>query len=265
MKLELKDFFPKKSLGQNFLLNEKILEKIVSICDLKKDDLVVEVGSGIGNLTKKLAEKVKKVFAIEKDKRLVKILVRRFQNQKNIKVVEGDILKINLKNLGIKGNYKIVGNLPYAIAKKVIQKFLNARPKPKLIVVMVQKEVAQKICAKKGKLNILGVIVQMVSEPKIKMIVKKENFWPRPKVDGALLEIKPKNRRLENHFLKVLKAGFAQPRKTIKNNLKKIFGKKVTQVLKNLNINPNLRPQDLAIASWEKLANFFYQNNANKK
>jgi 16S rRNA (adenine1518-N6/adenine1519-N6)-dimethyltransferase len=265
MRKELKNFFPKKSLGQNFLLNEKILDKIVSFCNLKKDDVALEIGSGIGNLTKKLAKKAKKVFAIEKDERLVKILARELGNQKNIKIIQGDILKINLKKLGIKKGYKVVGNLPYRIAKKVIQKFLNEKPKPKLMVVMVQKEVAKKICAKEGKLNILGAILQMISKPKIKMIVKKENFWPKPKVDGAILEIKPKNKRLEIHFLKVLKAGFSQPRKTIKNNLKKIFGKKVIQVLESLNIDPNLRPQELKLTSWEKLAKFFAKNNVNKK
>jgi len=275
---------PRKHLGQNFLINKDILSEIIKAADLNKNDTVLEIGPGLGILTKELAKKVKKVIAIEKDEKLVKILKKELSHLKDVEIVEGDILKFNIQYLVSNKYYKVVANLPYYITSPVIRKFLeegNPPPstkvstfvktsadrsggRPKLMVLMVQKEVAERICAKPPDMSLLSVAVQFYSQAKIVKIVKKESFWPSPKVDSAIIKLTTNNlprwqagRQLTtintNLFFKIVKAGFSQPRKQLKNNLKKIFGKDTEKILKQSKIETTRRAETLSIDEWLKI------------
>jgi len=230
---------PFKGLGQNFLINEGILKKIVEVADIMPEDIILEVGPGIGTLTQELAKKAKKVITVEKDKKMIEILKETLADFTNIKVIDADILKTDLVNYKLKTkNYKLISNLPYNITSPVIRKFLEAGNPPKEMILMVQKEVAQRICArphryakhygqaKPPNMNLLAVSIQFYSEPEILFYVSKNSFWPRPKVDGAVIKITPQRelRRtvLRNLFFKIVKAGFSQPRKQILNNLSRL-------------------------------------------
>jgi len=260
---------PKKYMGQNFLIDKKILDKIIETAELKKQDTVLEIGAGTGILTKELAKKVKKVIAIEKDKNLIKILKKELEkeNIKNVEIIEGNALFLEKSSLKLPNNYKIVANLPYYISARVLRKFLEEIPqkkqgkRPKLMVVTVQKEVAKRICATPGNMNILAISVQLYSFPKIVKIIKKESFWPKPKVDGTILKLKIKNKipKIDTKkFFKIIKVGFSSPRKQIKNNLKKVFGKETEEFLKNKGINPRSRPEEIKLENW-----VFLQNDSN--
>ena len=254
---------PSRRLGQNFLVDEKVLRKIIEAAELSKNDIVLEVGPGIGNLTVELAKSVKKVIAVEKDQDLVRILKELLDCWKvrNVRIVEGDIRKIENCKLKIENCYKVVANLPYYLTSPLIRKFLEASNAPKEMILMVQKEVAQRICAKPPKMSILAVSVQFYAKPEIISFVSKKSFWPQPKVDSAIIKIKPlinADKRLINAdlFLKTVKTGFSQPRKQLANNLsnglKMDKGKVKNWLLKN-NIQPTQRAETLTIEDWLKL------------
>ena len=253
--------FPLKSFGQNFLIRESILKKIASFAEIKEDDFVLEIGPGFGNLTKELAKKAKKVLAVEKDKRMVNLAKEFLKNFKNVEILNEDILKIDLSKLNLPKKYKVVGNLPYHISKPVIQKFLKAKEKPNLMIFLVQKEVAQRICAKAPKTNFLALFAQFYAKAKILDYVKKECFWPRPKVDGAILKIEPLKNGYEKIidpeiFFKLLKAGFSHPRKQLINNLTtSLIRNKIEleKVFLKIGINPKSRAENLSLLLWVKL------------
>jgi len=257
------NIYPSKRLGQNFLVDEGILKKIVEAAELSKNDIVLEVGPGIGNLTVELAKSVKKVIAVEKDQDLVRILKELLDCWKvrNVRIVEGDIRKIENCKLKIENCYKVVANIPYYLTSPLIRKFLEASNAPKEMILMVQKEVAQRICAKPPDMSILAVSVQFYAKPEIISFVSKKSFWPQPKVDSAIIKIKPlinADKRLINAdlFLKTVKTGFSQPRKQLANNLsnglKMDKGKVKNWLLKN-NIQPTQRAETLTIEDWLKL------------
>ena len=215
---------PVKWLGQNFLIDEKVLRKIIEAAELSENDIVLEVGPGIGNLTAELAKRVKKVIAIEKDKKMVEILRETLKNFTNIEIIEGDILKINLKPYTSKP-YKVVANIPYYLTSPLIRKFLETENQPKEMVLMVQKEVAQRICARPPKMSLLAVSVQFYTKPEIISYISKKSFWPSPKVDSAITKIsafnQPRKSAFNQRFFKIVRAGFSQPRKQLINNLSK--------------------------------------------
>src|SRR3990167_7847184 len=169
---------PKKYLGQHFLKNKKILEEIARLAELSKKDIVLEIGPGHGELTEFLAQAAGKVIAVEKDRELIPFLEEKFKNQKNVKIISGDILKI--RNLRVK-NYKIVANIPYYIASRFLRTFLEANPptggKPKFMVLMVQYEVAKRICAKPPEMNLLALSVQAYGQPKFIRKVSRGKIW----------------------------------------------------------------------------------------
>jgi 16S rRNA (adenine1518-N6/adenine1519-N6)-dimethyltransferase len=258
-------FLPSKRLGQNFLVDKSVLKKIFEPARLSENDIVLEIGPGIGNLTQELAKKVKKVIAIEKDPRMVEILKETLKDFNNIKIIQADILKIEnwklIKNWKLKNeNYKVIANLPYYITAPVLRKFLEIEKKPKLMVFLVQKEVAQKICAKVPKMNLLALSVQFYAQPKIIGYLSKKSFWPQPKVDSAILQIRKiqRKRKIDSErFFKIVKAGFRQPRKQILNNLSKMLKldkeKLKSWLLKN-NIQPSQRGETLKIKDWIHLS-----------
>ncbi len=247
---------PSKYLGQYFLVDKRILKKITETARLTKEDTVIEIGPGIGTLTQELAKIAKKVIAVEKDEKMCQILKETLKLQ----IVNEDILKLQIKNLKLKINkYKIVANLPYYIASPVIRKFLEADFPPKEMVLLIQKEVAQRICAKPGKMSILAIAVQFYAKPEIIKIVSKKAFWPVPKVDSAILRIgqifQPKNID-KNRFFKTVKIGFSSPRKQLVNNLSnglKLNKGRVKEILKKIKINPKARAQELSVKDWIKI------------
>lgn len=244
---------PKK--GQVFLINPLIIQKIVSTAELKKDELVLEIGAGWGQLTRALAEKAKRVVALEIDQRLAVILREKFKEQKNVKIIQADILKIESSKLKIE-NYKLVANLPYNITGAVLRKFLSQEPKPSLMVLMLQKEVAQRILPKNKKNSIISLMVNFYSQPEIVQYVSKNNFWPKPKVDSAILKIKTRKKvnldtKEHGKFLKLIKTGFSSPRKQLINNLAKIIDReKLKEVFNKSKINPQIRAEDLTLKDW---------------
>jgi 16S rRNA (adenine1518-N6/adenine1519-N6)-dimethyltransferase len=251
--------WPKKRLGQNFLIDQEIIKKMVFAADLSKKDRVLEIGPGIGALTQKLAKSAKEVVAVEKDKKMVEILKQTLKDQKNIKIIQKDILEFEPKFK----NYKIVSNLPYFLTAPVIRKFLEAKFQPQLMVVLIQKEVAQRICQKPPNLNLLALSVQVYGSAKIVDYVKKKSFFPPPQVEGAILKISnlfPLKNRVS--FFKIARAGFLHPRKTLLNNLTqglKIDKKKVELWLKKNKISPQQRAQSLTLKDWQRLSQNFWQ------
>jgi len=274
--LKEKGMRPSKRLGQNFLVSKSVLKKIIEAADLEKTDIILEIGSGIGTLTQELAKRAKKVIAIEKDKKMVEILKEALKDFKNVKIVERDILKIENGSITkwLNGlNYKIISNLPYYIASPVIRKFLETKTPPQKMILMVQKEVAQRILAHPPKMNLLAISVQFYAKPKIVSYVSKRAFWPSPKVDSALIklsEIKPKSYQHKSAqistdqrlFFKIVKAGFSHPRKQLVNNLVfelKLEKEKVKSWLLKNKILPNSRAENLSLKNWISLTKTFNQ------
>lgn len=277
---------PSKRLGQNFLIDKEVVRKIIEAAELKPEDIVLEIGPGIGALTIELAKRVKRVITIEKDLKMIEVLRETLKDFGNIEIIQGDILKLKFQiansKIQIPKIYKIVANLPYYIVSPVIHQFLeNTQVRPVSMVLMIQKEVGQRICAKPPEMSILAVSVQFYAQPEIISYVSKKSFWPQPKVDSAIIKITPKN-FAEVHplsilhrsdlcqlFFKIVRAGFSQPRKQLINNLSRLnFSSKNLRgqaknpklnrervkswLLKN-NIQPTQRAETLTIEDWISL------------
>jgi len=267
--LEKYNIRPIKHLGQNFLIDESVLEKIISAAEISENDVILEIGPGLGILTFALAKKAKEVIAVEKDKKLAEILNQelRIKNIKNVEVINGDALKIfNFKipspwlvRLGRKiQNYKLVANIPYYLTSPLIRKFLEVENKPELMILMLQKEVGQRICAKPGDMSILSIMVQFYAIPEIIDYVSKKAFYPEPKVDSAIVKITPKiiPEIDTEKFFALVKSGFSAKRKFLLNNLKKKFnvrGSMFEDVFSTLKIDAKSRAEKLSIENWLKL------------
>ncbi|MCX6785713.1 MAG: 16S rRNA (adenine(1518)-N(6)/adenine(1519)-N(6))-dimethyltransferase RsmA [Candidatus Komeilibacteria bacterium] len=256
---------PDKLKGQNFCIDEKVLQAMVKAARAGKNDTVLEVGAGFGFLTTELAKIAKEVVAVEIEPALVRILRNLQAVYKNVEVVQGDILKI--QNLKLKAqNYKIVANLPYSITSAFLRKFLTTENKPSSITLLLQREVAQRICAQPGEMSLLAVSVQLYGEPKIISTVKPASFWPRPSVNSAILQINdlqpfPFQKQVsELKFWQVVRAGFCAKRKTLENNLANSFHLSKEDVQKSLinsGLNPLVRAQELSLDDWLKLTTSF--------
>ncbi len=258
----------KKSLGQNFLKSKVALAKMIEVGEISKNDLIVEVGPGKGVLTEQLLLKAKKVIAIEKDRRLIELLNEKFKAE-----IDGG--KLELQNIDILetktadylSGYKIIANIPYYITGQFLRKFLETDNQPERIVVMVQKEIAQRIVAKgknggdDGKESLLSISVKAYGEPKNIMKVGKENFSPAPKVDSAILAINNISKKFfvennisEQKFFEILHAGFAHKRKVLISNLKTIINKnKLTDIFNQLQLTDQVRAEDLSLNDWLNL------------
>jgi 16S rRNA (adenine1518-N6/adenine1519-N6)-dimethyltransferase len=242
---------PNKVMGQNFLINQKALLEIVQTADISKQDNILEIGPGLGILTKELAQKAKKIVAIEKDKRMVEILKNVLKDYENIELIHGDVLKT--KDFKLK-NYKVVANIPYYLTSPMTRMFLESANPPQEMILMIQKEVAQRICAKPPKMNLLAVSVQFYAKPKIISYVSKSSFWPQPKVDSAIIKIsdinKPKNVDIKK-FFQIVKAGFSKPRKQLVNNLPREATKKA---LAQCGLSTQARAANLSVSDWRTIA-----------
>jgi len=252
---------PNFTYGQNFLLDEIVLEDIVDAAGVTTQDTVLEIGPGIGNLTERLCQRAGFVLSVEKDPKFFPILKSvKKDHKENFRFEIGDILETNFQKLLPPGPYKVVANIPYYITGKILQMLLAAERKPATITVLTQKEVAQNIIAGPGKLSILAISVQLFGEPKLLMKVPAKSFYPAPKVDSAVLEIKlfekPKYDIDEKKFFKVLKACFAGKRKQLHNTLVNNLNlpkEQALKILEDLKITPAARPQELSIEQWVEL------------
>lgn len=241
----------KKSLGQNWLVNGKIVEVMVSTAKIRQGETVLEAGPGEGVLTAAMLAAGAKVIAVEKDDRLQTILVEKFKTEiksGQLKLIPGDVLDFD--PILINQPYKIAANLPYYITGEFIKKFLTTKAKPTAMILMLQKEVAERIVAKDGKESVLSISVKVYGQPRLVQTVKRGNFRPMPKVDSAILmidKISHRNFRQcdEKKFFSMLKAGFGQKRKKLKNNLK-LTGKLLAAY-------GDKRAEDLQLEDWLKL------------
>lgn len=260
------DFGFSKGLGQNFLLDSRVLDQIADAADI--DDGVLEVGPGFGVLTKRLCETGKKVVSIEIDKRLIPVLDFTLAEFDNVKIIEKDILKTDVKAL-IDEEFdgkriSVAANLPYYITTPIITKLIEEKLPIKNIVVMVQKEVAERIAAKPGKKDYgaISVLCQYYTNPRLVTIVPKGSFYPAPKVDSAVLcmEVQDKpNVEVsdEKLFFKVVRAAFAQRRKTLLNCLSQVFScgkEKLSELLLSVGIEPTVRGEKLGLSEFGKIA-----------
>lgn len=251
------EIVPKKSLGQNFLLDETPILQLIKAADISNKDTVVEIGPGLGILTKHLINSAKKVIAIEKDEKLSEILRQELKDADNLEIITKDILEWKPT---IKEGYKVVGNLPYAIGTPIIQKFLQEKHLPESMTFMLQKEVAQRIASKPPDMGILALSVQIYSNPKIISFVKKDVFWPKPKVDSAIIHISNIKTPIDidiEKFFSVVKAGFTHPRKQLINNLSQAFNiskEKAHDFISKNDIKPTQRAETLSLKDWVKLS-----------
>ncbi|MBU0597447.1 ribosomal RNA small subunit methyltransferase A [Patescibacteria group bacterium] len=259
-------FWPTRQSGQNFLVSEPDLKSIISSASISPQDTVLEIGAGFGTLTVELAKHASQVIAVELDKRLAMAMRKLSKTHNNLKVIEGDIFQ---KLPVVSGylddlQYKIVSNLPYNITSLVLRNFLENKPRPSEMVVLVQKEVADRIVAQPGKMSLLSIAIQFYAKPEIIRLIPRENFWPTPKVNTALLKISgiggdPNNflNQLGNEhvkkFFRIVKFGFSAKRKQLHNNLSAGLDEKqekIKEILEKCGINPQIRAQDLSIFDW---------------
>jgi len=259
--------YASKRLGQNFLIDKTVLRKIIEAADLKPNDMVLEIGPGIGTLTRELAKTAIKVIAIEKDPKMIDVLKDTTKDFQNVEIIKEDILKMSPESYKLKAkSYKVVANLPFYLTAPVIRQFLETKNPPQEMNLVVQKEVAQRICAKPPDMSILAVSIQFYAKPEIISYISKKSFWPSPKVDAAILKIVPRqfcvpaSRQFCEQFFRIVKAGFAHPRKQILNNLSNElkYDKEVVRfwLLKN-NIQPTQRAETLTLEDWIKLTKSF--------
>ncbi|UCG84709.1 MAG: ribosomal RNA small subunit methyltransferase A [Dehalococcoidia bacterium] len=258
-----------KELGQHFLVDNTVLETIISASELSPSDVVVEVGPGLGILTEELVKRAGRTIAVEIDTRLATALNERFPDTVNLTVVNADMLDLEPVDLvggraadGERSpHYKVVANLPYYVALPILRHFLEASLKPALLVVMVQKEVAENIVAEPGALSLMGVSVQLYGKATIMGYVPAQSFYPQPKVDSAIvrIDVYPEpavDVKDVSGFFEVVKAGFSAPRKQIRNSLAlglELDAVEVLNVLTQAGIDPHRRPQTLSLEEWAAL------------
>lgn len=258
---------PKKSLGQNWMINPHILDKIVAAAEINSNDTVLEIGPGTGNLTEKLAQKSGTVIAIEKDGQLVKLLEEKFRNKSNVKIIESDILKFKIETLienykfKIENfQYKMIGNIPYYLTSNLLREIFESASwriaQPRLIVLTIQKEVAQRIVAKPPHTNLLALSAQYYSEPKIIGYISKNNFRPVPKVDSAIVQMVPRDTAPNTKLFELIHIGFSEKRKQLAGTLSKklkVNKEKIIEVLEKEGIGSKIRPENLSLEQWQEL------------
>lgn len=266
-------FKPKKRLGQHFLVDEAVLERILSAAELSPGDIVVEIGPGLGILTEGLAKRGARVIAVELDSKLVALLKKRLATFPDVKIVHADILKVtpqqllenNLPDSEPARGYKVIANLPYYITSPVLSHFLEAQPRPLEMVVMVQKEVGEAIAAAPGKMRFLSVKTQFYSKPSIMSYVPAASFYPPPKVDSVILRLDvysqlPIEVSDVASFFDIVMHGFSAPRKQLRNSLAhslEMPPSQVASLLEKAGIEAKRRAETLNLEEWGELWKIF--------
>lgn len=260
---------PRKSLGQNFLVEPAGLLKVIDAAELSGSEEVLEIGAGLGSLTYLLAQTCARVTAVEIDRHLLEPLAEALKPFTNVQIVHGDILELDPANLVSRENYVVVANIPYYITSAIIRHLLEASPKPSRVILTIQKEVAQRILARDGKMSLLSLSVFVFGEPEIVGTIPAGSFFPAPDVDSAVLRIRLYPEPLISasqldQFFKLAHAGFGQKRKTLRNSLSaglSLPANKVEVRLLEAGIEPSRRAETLGIAEWAKLVDSFSQSN----
>jgi 16S rRNA (adenine1518-N6/adenine1519-N6)-dimethyltransferase len=253
---------PHKGLGQNFLQDPIALEKISAAAEMQPTDTVLEIGPGLGSLTRYLAASALEVVAVELDQHLLPPLRAVLAPYQNVRLVHGDILELSPDDLIQEQDYVVAANIPYYITSAVIRHLLESKHKPRRMVLTIQKEVAQRICEKPGDMSLMALSVQVYGKPHIAAYVPAGAFFPAPNVDSAVLviDIYPKPLIPQEHletFFKLIKAGFSQKRKTLRNALSSGLGippAGAAELLENAGIDPQRRAETLRIEEWERLS-----------
>jgi 16S rRNA (adenine1518-N6/adenine1519-N6)-dimethyltransferase len=250
-----------KRLGQNFLQDSHALEAIVYAAEIQPEETVLEIGPGLGSLTRYLALAARRVVAVELDGDLIPPLQAVTRSYDNIHIVHGDILKLSSKDLIHEPGYRVVANIPYYITSAIIRHLLENEPKPRRVVLTVQKEIAERICAGPGDMSLLALSVQVYGKPRIAGRIPANAFFPPPKVDSAVLcvDIYPSPKiqaEALDAFFQLIKAGFGQKRKTLRNSLSAGLGiprMEAEALLANAGIDPMRRAETLSIEEWNAL------------
>lgn len=253
--------FAKKFLGQNFLKDQRALDRIADVLDVQEEDMIVEIGPGHGELTKRILERgPSKLVAVEKDEDLIETLLEKFKDEySNLEVLRADALKEIPR---IDYPYKLVGNIPYYITGHLLRLLQEVHRKPSVAVFTLQKEVAQRLSAAPPKMNLLSAATGFWADAKLIRYISRRSFKPAPKVDSAIVKITPTvpqpGEQEARSYYTLIKVLFKQPRKTILNNLKALGASK--EMLAEAGLDPSSRPQDLDVENIKKLALLFTHN-----
>lgn len=254
-----------RRLGQHFLVSGDVLLKIIAAADLKPTDAVLEIGPGTGTLTRALAERAGQVIAVEKDERLFNALDEELEKEgiANVRLIHGDILKLLTFNFKLETPYKVVANIPYYLTSRLIRRLLEANPPPQEILLMIQKEVAERIVAAPPRMNLLAIAVQAYAIPEILLSIPPDAFRPRPKVHSALIRLSgisnrffERNRINPDDFFALVRTAFRTKRKTILNAIVPLCEDKRTAaaLLRQVGTPSDRRPENLSPETWAKLA-----------
>jgi 16S rRNA (adenine1518-N6/adenine1519-N6)-dimethyltransferase len=256
---------PKKSLGQNFLVENGALEKVVNAAEIEPVDVVLEIGAGLGSLTRFLSVTARKVVAVELDSHLLPILETVLGSRGNVELVYGDILKLDPARLISVDQYLVVANIPYYITSAIFRHLLAAKRKPRRIVMTIQREVAQRICAEPGDMSLLALSVQVFGTAKIVAKISAGSFYPAPKVDSAVIRVDlyPEplvEAAMLDRFFQLTRAGFGQKRKMLRKSLAAGLSLPVPVVedmLLQNEIDPTRRAETLSLDEWGKLTEYY--------
>jgi len=252
---------PHKGLGQNFLIDQAALRKLTEAAEIEPLAEVLEIGPGVGSLTVWLAGAARRVVAVELDGQLMPILEQVLAEAKNVSLVHGDILKIKPESLLESDGYLVVANIPYYITSAIIRHLLESKPRPARLVLTMQREVAERICAQMGDLSLLALSVQVYGHPRAVLRIPAGAFYPAPKVDSVTLRVDLYPQPLvppENlpTFFRLAKAGFSQKRKTLRNALAGSLGwnrQQINDLLEQAEIDPQRRAETLSLDEWKRL------------
>ena len=254
----------KKSLGQHFLRCAWVGHTLINAADVSLNDTILEVGPGTGALTRLLAARAGRVIAIEKDERLARALTKDLQSRdiKNVEIIPGDVLKL-CSGLSPEHEYKIVANIPYYLTSRLIRVLLEQKNKPVAMALTIQKEVAERMCEKPPRMNMLAIAVQAYGKPEIIKTVPADCFSPKPKVESAIITLSDISDRYfktygisEDNFFTLLKSAFSQKRKILLNTLP-LPKSKSAELLRRLGFSPNARAEELSLAQWAEIMRLF--------
>jgi 16S rRNA (adenine1518-N6/adenine1519-N6)-dimethyltransferase len=256
---------PNKLLGQNFLTDESALQQVVEAAGITPQDVVLEIGPGLGSLTRRLAIYALKVVAVEVDSSLIPVLKQVVEQFSNVQVIEGDILALNPVQLVSQSEFLVVANIPYYITSVLIRHLLEGDSRPRRLVLTVQQEVARRICAAPGDMSLLALSVQVYGHPEIIAQIPANAFYPPPKVDSTIIRIDsypspviPSDEL--DAFFQLIKAGFSQKRKTLRNSLAgglHLSHPKVEAMLTHAQIDPMRRAETLSLMEWHTLTEIY--------
>lgn len=251
---------PRKSLGQNFLINEGARELILNAAGLEDSDEVLEIGPGLGALTQSLVDRARRVVSVELDPSLYAILQDMLGARQNLDLIQGNFLDIEMSDLGLDPGFVVVANIPYNITSAIIRKVMESEARPARAVLTVQKEVAERVVAGPGEMSLLALSVQLFGTPSIDAVLASGSFFPRPSVDSAVIRVemdRAVNGELVDMVFVLARAGFAQRRKKLRNSLAHglpMDKEEVEGLLHSSDIDPDRRPQTLKVDEWLSLA-----------